>query len=202
MSKAQEQQSATELYSLGSRPPVSVEDGEEVEQMAGSPSIQSRSPVRAPLGIAMNFGCGRKPLSNVSLSNKSYTETCQSRGYLPDTRSLRSRLEQKLEKEGLTVTVDCANLFNNALDTYLKRLIESSMALAGSRCGNERLKQLNGRPVSGSNVVLPERYMPTAAKSACASLLDFRLAMELNPRILGPDWPLQLEKIDLLASED
>ncbi|KAI4295748.1 hypothetical protein L6164_035759 [Bauhinia variegata] len=195
MSKAQEQQSATELHSLGSRPPVSVEDGEEVEQMAGSPSIQSRSPVRAPLGISMNFGCGRKLLSNVSIFNKSYPETCQSSGFLPDTRSLRSRLEHKLEKEGLTMTVGCVNLLNNALDTYLKRLVESSMGLAGSRCGNGHIKQLNGRPV-------PERYMQTATKSACASVLDFRLAMELNPRILGPDWPIQLEKIGLLASEE
>ncbi|KAJ6905790.1 LOW QUALITY PROTEIN: hypothetical protein NC652_023522 [Populus alba x Populus x berolinensis] len=50
--RGQEQQSATELLSLGSRPPVevaSVEEGEEVDQMAGSPSVQSRSPVTAPL---------------------------------------------------------------------------------------------------------------------------------------------------------
>ncbi|KAK1402468.1 hypothetical protein POM88_002073 [Heracleum sosnowskyi] len=50
------QQSETELLSLGSRPPIevlSVEDGEEVEQAAGSPGIQSKSPVTAPLGISM-----------------------------------------------------------------------------------------------------------------------------------------------------
>ncbi|KAK8673107.1 hypothetical protein V6N13_111463 [Hibiscus sabdariffa] len=46
-----EQQSAIELLSLSSRPPASVEDGEEVNQAAGSPSIHSRSPIRAPLGI-------------------------------------------------------------------------------------------------------------------------------------------------------
>ncbi|KAJ6905795.1 LOW QUALITY PROTEIN: hypothetical protein NC652_023526 [Populus alba x Populus x berolinensis] len=53
--RGQEQQSATELLSLGSRPPVevaSVEEGEEVDQMAGSPSVQSRSPVTAPLVYA------------------------------------------------------------------------------------------------------------------------------------------------------
>lgn len=202
VSKAQEQQSATELHSLGSRPPVSVEDGEEVEQIAGSPSIQSRSPVTAPLGISMNFGCGRKLLSNVSTFSKYYPETCQSSGDLPDTSSLRRRLERKLEKEGLAVTVDCVNLLNNSLDAYLKRLIESSIGLAGSRCGNEHQRQLNGRSVPGSNVLLPGRYKQTVTNSTCASLSDFHNAMELNPQILGPDWPIQLEKIGLSAGEE
>ncbi|XP_061373912.1 uncharacterized protein LOC133316204 [Gastrolobium bilobum] len=199
--KTQEQQSATELNSLGSRPPISVEEGEEVEQMAGSPSIQSRSPVTAPLGISMNFGCSRRLHSNVSLCSKYYPETCHSNGDLPDTRSLRSRLEQKLEKEGLTVTMDCVNLLNNALDSYLKRLIESSMDLAGSRFGNEHLGQRNGQSVTGSNVLLPGRYMQTT-KPAGASVFDFRVAMELNPQVLGPDWPIQLEKICISASEE
>ncbi|KAK7280273.1 hypothetical protein RJT34_25335 [Clitoria ternatea] len=198
MYKTQEQQSATELNSLGSRPPISVEEGEEVEQIAGSPSIQSRSPVTAPLGISMNFSCSRRLHSNVSLCRKYYPETCHSNGGLPDTRSLRSRLEQKLEKEGLTVTVDCVNLLNNALDSYLKRLIESSMSLAGSRCGNEHLRQ----SVTGSNVLQPGRYMQTATRSAGTSVLDFRLAMELNPQALGPDWPIQLEKLCIRASDE
>ncbi|XP_027364983.1 uncharacterized protein LOC113872021 [Abrus precatorius] len=199
--KTLEQQSATELNSLGSRPPISVEEGEEVEQVAGSPSIQSRSPVTAPLGISMNFGCSRKLHSNVSLCSKYYPETCHSNGDLPDTRSLRSRLEQKLEKEGLTVTVDCVNLLNNALDLYLKRLIESSMGLAGSRFGNEHQRQYR-QSVTGSNVLLPGRYIQTPTRSASASVLDFRLAMELNPQVLGPDWPIQLENICIRASEE
>ncbi|RDX95367.1 hypothetical protein CR513_22132, partial [Mucuna pruriens] len=200
--KTLEQQSATELNSLGSRPPISVEEGEEVEQMAGSPSIQSRSPVTAPLGISMNFGCGRRLHSNVSLCRKDYPETCHSNGGLPDTRSLRSRLEQKLEKEGLTMTMDCVNLLNNALDSYLKRLVESFMDLAGSRSGNEHLRQQHRQLVTSSNVVLPGRCMQTATRSAGASVSDFRLAMELNPQVLGPDWPIQLEKICIRASEE
>ncbi|KAE9618664.1 hypothetical protein Lal_00047199 [Lupinus albus] len=198
ISKTLVQQSATELNSLGSRPPVSVEDGEEVEQMAGSPSIQSRSPVRAPLGISMNFGGGRKLLSNVSLCNKYYEETCHSCGHLPDSRSLKSRLEQKLEKEGLTVSVDCVNVLNNALDSYLKRLIESYISLDRSR--NKEL--IHGRLRTGSNRLCPGRYMHTPTQSAGTSLLDFRVAMELNPQVLGPDWPIQFEKICMLASEE
>ncbi|KAL2324265.1 hypothetical protein Fmac_023323 [Flemingia macrophylla] len=200
MYKTLEQQSATELNSLGSRPPISVEEGEEVEQMAGSPSIQSRSPVTAPLGIPMNFG-RRRLNSNVSLCRKDYPETCHSNGHLPDTRSLRSRLEQKLEKEGLTATVDCVNLLNNALDSYLKRLIDSFMDLAGSRSGNELVRQQSRQLATSSNV-LHGRCIQTATRSTGASALDFRLAMELNPQVLGPDWPIQLEKICIRASEE
>ncbi|PNX94468.1 hypothetical protein L195_g017644 [Trifolium pratense] len=200
--KTPEQQSATELNSLGSRPPISVEDGEEVEQIAGSPSIQSRSPVTAPLGISMNFGYGRSPLSNASSCRKYPPETCYNNGYLPDTSSLRSRLEQKLEKEGLTATVDCVNLLNNALDSYMKRLIESSTGLSGPRIGNEHRRQQNGQSLAGSNILQPRRYIQTATQSSRASLLDFRVAMELNPQSLGPDWPTQLEKICIRASEE
>ncbi|XP_015942147.1 uncharacterized protein LOC107467536 [Arachis duranensis] len=199
--KTQEQQSATELNSLDSRAPVSVEDGEEVRQTAGSPGIQSRSPVTAPLGISMNLGCNRKLASNVSLCSKYYPETCHSMGDLPDTRSLKSRLEQKLEKEGLTVTVDCVNLLNNALDSYMKRLIESSLVLAGSRVGNEQIR-LPSRQLINSNGMLPRRYMQTAPRLAKVSILDFCLAMELNPQVLGPDWPMQLERISIRASEE
>lgn len=202
MHKTLEQQSATELNSLGSRPPISVEEGEEVEQMAGSPSIQSRSPVTAPLGIPMNFSRCRRLHSNVSLCSKDFPESCHGNGHLPDTRSLRSRLEQKMEKEGLTVSVDCVNLLNNALDSYLKRLIESFMDLAGSRSGNEHVRQQNRQLVTGSNVLLPGRCMQTATRSTVASALDFRLAMELNPQVLGPDWPIQLEKICIRAAEE
>jgi hypothetical protein len=111
-------------------------------------------------------------------------------------------LKQKLDKEGLTVTVDCVNLLNNALDSYMKRLIESSMGLSGSRIGNEHRRQRNGQFLADSNILQPRRYMQTATQSSGASLLDFRVAMELNPQSLGPDWPTQLEKICIRASEE
>lgn len=204
-SKAQEQQSATELLSLGSRPPVevaSVEDGEEVEQIAGSPGVQSRSPVTAPLGVSMNLGGARKALSNVSVSSNYHPETCQNCGELPDTRSLRSRLQQKLEMEGYNISVDCVNLLNNGLDAYLKRLLEPCMRLAGSRYGNEHLNQLNAQFVPGLNGMLPGRYMERTKSSTYASLLDFHAAMDLNPCTLGEDWAIQLEKIMLRLSKE
>ncbi|KAL5561352.1 hypothetical protein UlMin_031099 [Ulmus minor] len=204
-SKVLEQQSATELLSLGSRPPVevaSVEDGEEVEQVAGSPGVQSRSPVTAPFGVSMNLGGARKSLSNVSISSSYCPETCQNSCALPDTRSLRSRLQQKLEMEGISISVDCANLLNNGLDAYLKRLIEPCVRLAASRHRNEPLKGQNGRFVPGGNDMVAGRRMQRPASSNNASLLDFRAAMELNPHILGEDWPIQLEKISLRDSEE
>ncbi|KAF2294563.1 hypothetical protein GH714_012622 [Hevea brasiliensis] len=169
-SRAQEQQSATELLSLGSRPPVevaSVEEGEEVEQVAGSPGVQSRSPgvlnrspVTAPLGVSVNLGGARKTLSNVSICGSHLQETCLHTGELPDTRSLRSRLEQKLEMEGISVSVDCVNLLNNGLDMYLKRLIEPCMGLASSRCGTDHLKEVNG----SSHLVQMGCYLGDACK--------------------------------------
>lgn len=202
VSKAQELQSPTELFSLGSRPPVevaSVEDGEEVEQVAASPSVQSRSPVTAPLGISINSGGGRKSLSSASIFSDNRPLTCQSCGELPDTRSLRVRLEQKLRMEGISVSMDCVNLLNNGLDAYLKRLLEPCMSLAQSRYQNERSKQVVGQLIPGFNGM---RCMRRSEKSIDASMSDFCTAMELQPKLLGEDWPIQLEKICLRSFED
>ncbi|KAK3013914.1 hypothetical protein RJ639_009442 [Escallonia herrerae] len=202
--RVQEQQSATELHSLGSRPPVevvSVEDGEEVEQAAGSPSIQSRSPVTAPLGISMNVGGARKALC-IGTVNNIYPETCQNSYELPDTRSLRNRLERKLEMEGLSISVDCANLLNNGLDAFLKRLIEPCIGLAGSKFRKEHLIHLNNQTLPVLNGMLPGRYGQRPNNFVYASMLDFRVAMESNPQILGGDWAVQLEKICSRACEE
>uniref|UniRef100_A0A6N2KEZ4 Transcriptional coactivator Hfi1/Transcriptional adapter 1 n=1 Tax=Salix viminalis TaxID=40686 RepID=A0A6N2KEZ4_SALVM len=202
---AQEQQSATELLSLGSRPPVevaSVEEGEEVEQMAGSPFVQSRSPVTAPLGISMNYSGSRKALSNASLRSNYLKGTCLRTGKLPDSRSLRHWLERKLQMESISMSLDSVNLLNNGLDAYLKRLIEPCMALAGSRHGNEYLKRASGQFIPGLNGALPGKYIHRETESVCASMLDFRVAMESNPQILGEDWPTQLEKISLHGFEE
>ncbi|XP_022775130.1 uncharacterized protein LOC111317067 [Durio zibethinus] len=197
--KAQEQQSATELLSLGSRPPGSVEDGEEVDQAAGSPSIHSRSPVRAPLGISLNAkGMRKVPWNGLP----SASETCHFRGELPDSGSLRKRLEQKLEMEGLNISVDCANLLNNSLDIFMKRLIKPCLELAGSRSGQKLIDQAHNWSMASLNGMQPVRCAQKQSGSISASMLDFRVAMELNPLILGVGWPIQLEKVCLLASEE
>lgn len=206
VTRTQEQESATELHSLGSRPPVevaSVEDGEEVEQAAGSPSIQSRSPVTAPLGISMNMGGARKTLYSGSLY-KFHPSTCEKSCELPDTSSLRNRLEQKLEMEGLRISVDGVNLLNNGLDCYLKRLMEPCIRLAASRSGKEHIQQSTGQTLHGSNWMLAEsgRYTQRPSNSIYASMLDFCVAMGSNPHILRGDWAIQQEKFCFRAFEE
>lgn len=177
--KTQEQQSATELFSLGSKPPIevtSVEDGEEVDQNSISPGIHSRSPVSAPFGVTIHSKETRKTL-NIGSCFNSHTDTCHYTGQLPPTSSLASRLKHKLKMEGLDISMDCSNLLNNGLDSFLKKVIKPSLELANSRC----LKNPN-RPFS-------------------LSMLDLRVATETNPKILGEDWPIQLEKVLFYDSE-
>ncbi|VVB10457.1 unnamed protein product [Arabis nemorensis] len=194
MSKAQ---SATELLSLGSRPPVevvSVEEGEEVEQIAGSPSVQSRSPVTAPLGVSMNLRSGitRKSISNVSKSCSSFNrESCQSSGELPDTRTLRSRLEKRLEMEGLKISMDSVSLLNNGLDAFMRRLFEPCLSLANTRCGNKRAREMNYQHTQQNH-----------RRLSYVSMSDFCAGMELDPQILGEDWPIHMEKICSRASDE
>lgn len=183
-------QSPTDLNSLGSRPLVAcVEEGEEVEQVTASSCVQSRSHIAAPLGIPLKFGggCCKKSVIKDCTNNHS-TMTCQSSRELPDAMCLRSRLEHRLFSYGVGISADCVNLLNNSLNVFLKRLIEPGMGLAGSRFGiSENLL--------GSCTQRP-------APSVCMSMLDFRVSMESNPRILGEDWPLQLEKVCSRAYEE
>lgn len=188
------QQSETELLSLGSRPPievVSVEDGEEVEQAAGSPGIQSKSPVSAPLGISMYKGA-RKALTKQKFNSL----TCQQTFELPDARSLMIILERKLEMEGLKISVDCANVLNIGLDCYLKRLIEPCIGLAGSRPMKEHPQDITGQRLSALNGMLPASgiYLPNPSNSINAVLSDFGVVMESNPCLLGGDWAVLREK--------
>ncbi|KAL2551641.1 hypothetical protein Fot_05260 [Forsythia ovata] len=199
MPKVQEQQSATELLSLGSRPPVevtSVEDGEEVEQSAGSPGIYSRSPLRAPLGISLNAGGTRKVLLNESTPS----ENCCTTMELPDTSSLRKRLEHKLKTEGLNVSTDCAGLLNNGLDVFLKRLIKPCLDISASRSEHQLPDKVYHQNVSVINK-MGSTYVKKPNRSFSVSMPDFQVAMESNPRILGEDWPVQLAKVSMRASE-
>ncbi|KAK6125243.1 hypothetical protein DH2020_040987 [Rehmannia glutinosa] len=172
--KVQEQQSATEILSLGSRPPVEVtsEEGEEVEQIAISPGIHSRTPLKAPLGISLNSKGTRKVLSH-GFSPLTDLDTCYNNTMLPDTSSLRKKLEQKLGMDGLNVSTYCVNLINNGVDMFLKRLLKPCLDLAASR-----------------------------SECTSVSMTDFEVAMQSNPRVLGEDWPVLLEHVAFRASED
>lgn len=193
LTKIQEHQGANELISLASRHPFSVEDGEEVDQSTGSPGIYSRSPLRAPLGISLKTKEERKVLRNRLFSSQC-TETCYQSGELPDTSSLMKRLEQELQMQGLQVSADSANLLNNALDIFMKRLIRPCLKLAGSRSGHKHINRL-GSSVPGS---IPVTYVQKPSVSS----LDLQVALDLDPPILGVDWPTQLERIRMHASEE
>lgn len=212
LQKSREQQTGPEVISIGSKALLevaSVEDGEEVEQVRFSPSVQSRSPVRPPLGIPMGVdSLPRQVLRKGSttgfhLCRSKVPETCQSSSELPDTRSLMKRLQHRLELEGLGLSVDCANLLNNGLDAFIKRLINPCMDIARSRCSNERtMSRANGKFYHTTNGAWHEEHVQRLNQCYSASVLDFQVSTKLNPQLLGVDWPVQLEKICLLPLEE
>ena len=195
-----------------------VEDGEEVEQL--NRLNFSRSPLIAPLGIpycTASVGGARKALTVNSTGD--FVSCCDS-GRLSDTDTLRRRMEQIATVQGLGgVSTECANMLNNVLDVYLKRLIRSCVDLVGARSGNEPRKlpvskqQIQGKVING---VWPNNHLHVQSAGGMAepepepehrpprtvSLHDFKVAMELNPQQLGEDWPLQLEKISVQSFEE
>ncbi|KAI8016790.1 hypothetical protein LOK49_LG04G00842 [Camellia lanceoleosa] len=158
-----------------------MEEGEEVEQASGIPSTYCRSPVTAPLGISVIGKGTRKVLRNGSATSF-YIDSCLNSGELPNTSSLKTILEQKLETESLKISTDCVNLLNNGLDVHLKRLIKPCLELASSRLGNMHTSEVNNQVVFGLNGMRPMRYVQKLNRPVFASLLDFQVAMESNPR--------------------
>lgn len=193
-----------------------TEDGEEVEQ--SNRLSFSKSPLLAPLGIpfySASVGGARKAIPVGSSSDfVGYYDS----GGLSDTETLRHRMEQIAAAQGLGgVSMECANMLNNVLDVYLKRLIKSCVELVGARSALEPKKnaaqkqQIQGKVINGmwpsnhshmqgSNGPLEVLQEQRAQRSI--SLLDFKVAMELNPQQLGEDWPLLLEKICMQSFEE
>lgn len=109
--------------------------------------------VGALLGLLKGM---RKVLCSGSIT-AIFIRTCLNGGELPDTSSVRKRLEQKWETEGVIILMDCANLLNNGLDD-LKRLIKPSLDLAGSWFVHKHIDQRHSCVVPGLMGMLPERY--------------------------------------------
>ncbi|CAA0807460.1 Unknown protein [Striga hermonthica] len=198
--RTQEQQSATELHSIGSRPPV-LEEGEEVEQLNESLNFRRWGLITAPIGVSVSSGEDRNNDVPCGFTFDDLREKCENSGGLPDTGSLRSRLQKKLASEGVGISLECVNLLNNGLDAFLKRLIEPCVGIAGSGVVGSCI--LGGQYSCNKNFnnsqVMPGfnggKFVGRPSKQTNVSMLDFRVAMESNPRVLGEDWPLQLEKI-------
>ncbi|XP_076949883.1 uncharacterized protein LOC143622701 [Bidens hawaiensis] len=138
------------------------------------PGLNEKSRERVPITAPFGIDTHSNKKRKVSCDD---TDSSYYSGQLQSTSVLENRLKQKSKMEGLDVTTDCVNLLNNGLNSYLKRVIKPTLELARSRCIREPGKKLT------------------------ASLLDFRMATMVDPKILGEDWPVQLEKISLSAFE-
>ncbi|CAN6482138.1 unnamed protein product [Victoria cruziana] len=208
------EQNMAEMVSIDSRTfveVVTVEEGEEVEQ---EETVSSRSPLRAPLGIPfcpMSIGSARSDL--IGDESGRYREITE----LPDAESLRKRMEVMATSHGLHgVTMDAANLLNNGLDAFMKRMIEASLVISRARTRphqqtmpHEEKQFQQVAPVNHFSAVngfyesdlrlLCSRsaavHRETTNQGFMASMLDFRVAMEMKPQLLGEDWPIQFEKI-------
>ncbi|KAL0342232.1 UNVERIFIED_CONTAM: hypothetical protein Scaly_1885800 [Sesamum calycinum] len=135
---------------------------------------------------------------------------------LLDSLTLRERMEHIATAQGLEgVSVDCANILNHGLDSYMKGLIRSCIELVGARSGHELTKNNAHKHHSHTKLINGvkqghqyqiqnggEHFGLQEQKIRCPiSLQDLRVAMELNPRQLGEDWPLLLEKICQLEND-
>ncbi|KAE8665239.1 hypothetical protein F3Y22_tig00112637pilonHSYRG00052 [Hibiscus syriacus] len=186
-----------------------VEDWEELEQ--ANHNNLSRSRLLAPLGIpfcSASVGGAFKALPVASSGDFVSYYGC---GGLYDIETLKTRMEQIAAAQGLGgVSVECASMLNNMLDVYLKKLIRSCVDLVGSRSTPELKKQFahkqhpQGKLMNGmwpSNHLHmqsssgPTEILREPGQNCSISLLDFKVAMELNPQQLGEDWPLVLEKV-------
>jgi hypothetical protein len=192
-----------------------VEDGEEVEH--ANRLNFSRTPLLAPLGIpfcSASVGGARKTMPVASSGD--FVRYYDS-GELSDSEMLRKRMEQIAAAQGLGgVTMECANRLNNMLDSYLKRLIKSCVELAGARSlhdprkhpvHKQQAQKVINRMWASNHAHMqsssgPVEGMQEQRQHSSISMLDFKVAMELNPQQLGEDWPLLLEKICMHSFED
>lgn len=187
-----------------------------------------KSPLQAPLGVPLcpvstGGACRALPAASSSRSIGTFDD-----GTLLDSQVLRDRMEHIALAHGLEgVSMDCANILNHGLDSYIKGLLRSCIELVGARSGHEFLKSnahKNQTPMKLVNGIKPghQYHMPNSSPHqyqmptngahpnqmqeqkvlSPISLQEFRVAMELNPRQLGEDWPLLLEKICTQAFEE
>ncbi|KAL5064073.1 hypothetical protein RYX36_025810 [Vicia faba] len=185
--KVQEHQMDTDLHPIRNGSHVSVEHRKEVIPDSAMLAM-NMAPIRAPLGL--------HTYDNMApIQSGIVTDTCQSIGHLPDTHSLMKRVERNLETVGCNISEDAANALNTALDVYLKRMIKPCLDTVAS------VNNFSSQIQPGMNEFPRNRRVQKSIGSASASISDFRTAMELNPTILGEDWPLHFERTCFLEFE-
>ncbi|KAK9080595.1 hypothetical protein SSX86_000353 [Deinandra increscens subsp. villosa] len=156
--------------------------------------ISERTSLHAPLGV---------PFFPINMGNNSKRFGLLHTDGLLETTTLKERMEEIITPHGLQkVSMDCANVLNSGLDVYLKGLIRSCVELNGSRSVHKptqsdsakhpnHIRYLNGIGPGHHRQMQEQESKP----KRLVTLLDFRVAMELNCKQLGDDWPVFLEKI-------
>ncbi|KAK8954485.1 hypothetical protein KSP39_PZI001671 [Platanthera zijinensis] len=167
----------------------------------------SHGPVEAPLGIpffpssAGRVGRLMSPVGSTTIGSfRSFSDTAE----LCGAEDLRNRMERIAERHGLGgVELDSANLLNNGLDAYLKRLIKSSLELVRTRVAPTTIKKpvpkqkAYDKPINGVQLDSSTHVHGGSP----LDVQDFTIAMKLNPHQLGQDASLWLEKICLHSFE-
>ncbi|XP_010525884.1 PREDICTED: uncharacterized protein LOC104803601 [Tarenaya hassleriana] len=177
----------------------------------------ARNPLIAPLGLPFCSASVGGPRRTVPVSSTSPDLTsCYDSGGLSDTEMLRKRMENIAVAQGLGgVSMECSNMLNTMLDVYLKKLIKSCIDLVGARSTNETpgkqtldRQHVQNKDVNGvwqsknSHMQNNHGAFNSTQDQHSVSLLDFRVAMELNPHQLGEDWPLLRERICIHSFEE
>jgi hypothetical protein len=168
---------------------VSVEDGEEVEQVRYAPCVQSRSPITAPLGISVAGGSGMRVRRELDDS----VVSCYDSGHLLDTGSLCEGLQRWLYSNGTGVTVQAVDALNRGLDELLRRLIKPTVDLSRVRASSRRISKVNQKFAGRMN------SLQHPNQGQCTTLQDFAVAVQSDPHLLGPNCPTQIEKIQAMS---
>ncbi|EER90837.1 hypothetical protein BDA96_01G083200 [Sorghum bicolor] len=168
---------------------VSVEDGEEVEQVRSAPCVQSRSPITTPLGISVAGGSAMRVRRRLD----DPVASCYDSGHLLDTSSLCEGLQRRLHSNGTGVTVQAIDALNRGLDEFLRRLIKPGVDLSRVRASSRRNSKANERFAGRMN------SLQQSNQGQCTTLQDFAVAVQSDPRLLGPNWPTQIEKIQSMS---
>ncbi|GJM96716.1 hypothetical protein PR202_ga13578 [Eleusine coracana subsp. coracana] len=167
---------------------VSVEDGEEVEQVRSAPCVQSRSPISAPLGISV---AGSSVVRTRRMDDS--MPSCYDFGHLLDTGTLFEGLQRRLHSNGIGVTAQGVDALNRGLDEFLRRLMKPCMDLSRVRSSSRIISKVNEKFAARMNGLRQPN------QGHCTALQDFAVAVQSDPHLLGPNWSTQLEKIQTMS---
>ncbi|KAL6636867.1 hypothetical protein ACP70R_024439 [Stipagrostis hirtigluma subsp. patula] len=167
---------------------VSVEDGEEVEQVRSALCVQSRSPITAPLGISVAGSSGvRMQRMDDPMSS------CYDSGHLLDTGSLCEGLRRRLHIGGTGITLQGVDALNRGLDEFLRRLIKPCMDLSRVRSSSRRISKVDENFAARMNGSQQPNW------GHCTTLQDFAVAVQSDPHLLGAKGPMLMEKIQTMS---